>query len=59
VGVPPGEKLDKQEKLAVKREVAATYFARCHSQLEEEYNHEKSIVDDRLLNWTSERLVTL
>jgi hypothetical protein len=50
-----GQKMDKDEKLAAKRELAKTYFARCHSLLEEEYNHEKSIVDDRFLNWTAER----
>jgi hypothetical protein len=57
VNAKHGQTLEKDEMLAVKRELATTYYARCHSLLEEEYNHEKSMIDDRLLNWTAERYV--
>lgn len=48
----------KVQKKQLLKELSLTYFARFHNLVRQEYQFEKRLVEDRLKNWSDERLRT-
>ena len=49
-------KMSKAEKKELRKELQLTYFARFHNLIREEFQYDKSLVEERLRSWSRSRL---
>jgi hypothetical protein len=50
------ENRSKQEKKSLLSELSLTYFARFHNLIRNEYQYEKTLIDERIKSWSKSRL---